>query len=205
MCAHCGILIVHMNAGGHMKLLRSITHWLDYLVTPRIWAASLVIFLMFMIVILPHEAQRSALATGSDSSPDTSLFYTPEDLYDMADTYGSEGRAYYISSRFSFDIIWPIAYLLFLTCSITLVFRNLGTALWIRLVYLLPLLGFCFDLLENSAASVVMFRYPDVSPVAAFLAPWFTLFKWVSIAASFAGLAIGTGVLIRKALSNRSR
>lgn len=188
-----------------MKFLNHISRWLYWLINPRIWAASLVVFLLFLFIVLPHEAQRSSLATGTDSSPDTSLFYTPAELYDLAESYGPEGRAYYISSRFSFDIIWPAAYLLFLTSSITLMFRRLETPSWIRLVNLLPFVGFLLDLMENTAASIVMFRFPETSPAAAFLAPWFTLFKWVFIAASFAALVVGAVMLMQKLYAGRSR
>jgi len=49
--------------------------------------------------------------TGTDVSPDTSVFYSAGELYGMAESYGEEGRAYYIYSRFTFDLIWPAAYL----------------------------------------------------------------------------------------------
>ena len=188
-----------------MKFLTSISCWLYRLIHPHIWTASLVLFILFLFIVLPHEAQRSSSATGTDASPDTSFFYTPEELYDLAEAYGPDGRAYYISSRFSFDVIWPISYLLFLTCSITLVFRGLETTGWMRLTNLLPFFGFLLDLMENSAASLVMFRFPDTSPAVALLAPWCTLLKWICIAASFAVLAVGAGMHVRRVIVKRSR
>ena len=46
-------------------------------------------------------------------------------------------------------------------------------------------------MLENVGASLVMFRYPEQTPVIAELTPVFTLLKWCMIYASFAALVPG--------------
>ena len=43
-------------------------------------------------------------------TPDLSLYYSPNELYRMADAYGVSGRAEYIRVRFTFDLIWPLIY-----------------------------------------------------------------------------------------------
>jgi hypothetical protein len=149
------------------------------------------VFALFMVMVLPNMAGRLTDITGVSVSPDTSLIYSAKDLYAMAEAYGSTGRAYYIYSRFTFDLAWPAVYLLFLVSLITSLFHFLNPNDPRRLVNLLPFIAIIFDLLENSAASLVMFRYPLASPLAASLAPVFTFLKWVFIGLSFIVLLIG--------------
>jgi len=56
--------------------------------------------------------------------------------------------------------------------------------------------GYCICLFYciYSAASLIMYRYPERTPVLAELTPIFTLLKWCLIYASFAALV--PGVLI---------
>ena len=58
------------------------------------WLAliALVIFLIFTALVLPGQAAGSAERTGGARQPDTSLFYTPAELYGMADVFGPDGR-----------------------------------------------------------------------------------------------------------------
>lgn len=70
-----------------------------------------------------------------------------------------------------------------------------------QLANLVPLGVVLFDLLDNTAASVVMQAYPRSVPLAAALAPWFTAIKWSLVAASLALLLIG----LAAALVSRAR
>lgn len=146
---------------------------------------SILVFSLFIFLVLPEMSVRLAAASGSGLSPDTSLFYSAAELYEMAAAYGTEGRAYYVSTRFTFDLAWPLAYLLFLSMSLSFLLpRALGRAQPTKL-NLLPLGAFLFDLLENSAVALVFHLYPRPLPLAASLAPWFTLIKWLFVSASF--------------------
>ena len=125
------------------------------------WVAltGLAVFVFFMIFILPGQSQKAEAYSGGVGTPDTSFFYTPTDLYDMADAYKPEGRAAYIRARFTFDLIFPLAYLFFLSATVS---WSLARAVpegsrW-RLLNLFPLTGSLFDYLENVSASIVMGR-----------------------------------------------
>ncbi len=170
---------------------RRLSAWCYRADTKLLLLIALAVFVIFMVMVLPNMAGRLTALTGVNVSPDTSFVYSARDLYAMAEAYGSEGRAYYIYSRFTFDLVWPAVYLLFLASLITRLFRFLEPHDPRRLVNLLPFIAVIFDLLENSAASLVMFRYPLASPIAASLAPVFTFLKWVFIGFSFVALVIG--------------
>ena len=40
--------------------------------------------------------------------------YSTSDLYEMAQSYGADGRGLYVKARFTFDLVWPLVYTLFL-------------------------------------------------------------------------------------------
>lgn len=148
---------------------------------------ALLIFFLFVVFVLPKQAQRAEVVSKGAGSPDTSYFYSSTDLYNMAETYGVEGRAAYVHARFTFDLIFPLTYLFFLTTSISWALAhaapNAGSR-W-RLLNLFPAFGFLFDYLENVATSAVMLNYPNHTPVLDSLAPVFTLVKWFFVDGSF--------------------
>ena len=178
-----------------MKIPFKLSSWCYQAVTLPVIIAAVVIFALFIIVVLPQMAGQLAAISGVDISPDTSFIYTARDLYSMAEAYGPAGRDYYIYSRFTFDLIWPAAYLFFLAATISYLFRFLPEKSFWRLLNLLPFAGAFLDLLENSAASLVMFRYPAETAVVVHLAPLFTFLKWLFVALSIAALV--TGIVLK--------
>lgn len=167
----------------------------------------IVVFAVFIVWVLPGQAEQAEAITGDAGSPDTSFFYPPSELYDMAEAYGEDGRAQYVRARYTFDVVWPLAYLLFLATAISWVFRRFFAAdsRW-QLVNLMPVAGVVFDYLENAAASIVMSRYPATTPVVDWLATVFTMLKWVFVQGSFVvllgGLLVGA---VRWLAGRRSR
>ncbi|MDX9956101.1 MAG: hypothetical protein RBT75_18525 [Anaerolineae bacterium] len=173
------------------------------------WAtlATTAIFILFMALVLPGQAAAAQAIAGGVGAPDTSFWYTPADLYRMAAAYGPEGRAAYIHARWTFDVIWPVVYTAFLALALSWVSRRVFAPAsrwqWANLV---PTAGMVLDYLENSAASLVMARYPALTPGVVHLAPVFTLAKWIFVTGSFVLLLIGGGVALwRWAMARRRR
>ena len=161
----------------------------------------LVVFLVFTATVLPSQAQTAAEFSNGADSPDSSFFYTPADLYESAEAFGETGRTAYIRARWTFDVIWPLVYTVFLVTAISWVFKKaISTDSQFQLVNLIPIVGMKFDFLENIAATIVMARFPQASPVAAFLAPIFTPIKWLFVNGSFVVLLVGLVLLARKKL-----
>jgi hypothetical protein len=165
------------------------------------WAVlvTLTVFAVFIGVILPDQAHKAERYSAGAGSPDTSFFYTPADLYRMAEAYGADGRSAYIRARFTFDTVWPLAYLFFLAASISWILNRILTeeSRW-RLLNLFPLTGTVFDYLENVSAALVMGRFPDQTPVVDLLAPLSTAVKWVFVNGSFLVLLAGLVLLALK-------
>ncbi len=162
--------------------------WLRVKSTGWIALGTLGLMLLFTILVLPSQAEASLESTGSTSIPDTSLYYSPSDLYQIAENYGPEGRQAYIYSRWTFDLIFPLVYVSFLTIGLSWFSKQLITysKIW-NLVNLIPLLSGLLDYLENSATSLVMYLYPVRWTGAALLASLFSLLKWGTIVLSFIG------------------
>lgn len=164
-----------------------------------------VIFVLFMIFVLPNQAAKADEYAQGMGSPDTSFYYSPEKLFEMAEAYGEKGRQAYVRARFSFDLIFPLVYGAFL---VTLISWLAGRAFdlgsrW-RYLNLIPVVGVIFDLLENTATSLVMAGFPERRLVAAQLAPVFTLVKWGFVYGSFFVLAIVLAIWVYKILKRGS-
>ena len=176
---------------------KHISDWLCRVATGRVALAALLIFLLFSALVLPQQATQAERETGSADSPDTSFFYSASDLYRMAESYGEQGRQAYVRARFTFDLVWPLVYTLFLATAISWVSGRAFApdSRWQR-ANLAPLLGALFDYLENLSTSLVMLRYPDRTPVVDALAPVFTALKWSVLGASFLLLCGGIVVAV---------
>jgi hypothetical protein len=179
--------VIHLS----INVWRRFSGWLYQIISLPLFSVAMVIFFLFVGLVLPKMAGRLSMITGIDRSPDTSLFYRAGDLYAMAEAYGAEGRAYYIYQRFTFDLIWPLVYLLFFVALITYLLRALPGSNRGRLFNLLPFAAVIFDLLENSGAAFLMYRYPLPVPVVAFLVPLFTFCKWLFIGLSCLAVLVG--------------
>jgi hypothetical protein len=156
-----------------------------------------VLFILFTAFVLPGQASSAQVNTGIDRSPDMSFLYSANDLYQMAQAYGEQGRASYIKARFTFDLIWPFVYMAFLTTTISWIYRQaFKPDSFLQLANLVPIFGMLFDYLENIATSIVMGRYPSHTMIVDNLAPIFTLLKWVFVGGSFVLLVIGLVVVI---------
>lgn len=145
---------------------------------------SVILFTLFMIIVLPNESAQSA-SLGLDQSPDTSFFYTRETLYDIAESYGEEGRAFYIEQRFTFDLIWPLVYGIFLSVTITTLYLYIKPSHIHQKIFFLPIIAVLFDYIENIFASIVMYRYPKETIIIDVLAGPITSIKWITLSLSF--------------------
>lgn len=179
--------------------MQSISTWIYRASKGWVVLFALIIFVLFIVLVLPRQAESSATNSAEAGTPDLSLLYSPADLYSMADAYGPTGRTEYIRIRFTFDLVWPLVYTFFLVTATSWIFShgfspfNRG-----RLVNLLPLAGILLDYFENIATSLVMLRFPVHTPIVDILAPLFTFSKWLVLGASFLLLLAGIVAAIWK-------
>ncbi len=140
-----------------------------FLASPWLFAAAIVVFLLFLALVLPGQSAKAAEGTPGGASFDTSLFYTPAQAFDRAAAHAPEARFAYIAARWSFDLAFPLVYGLFALAGWAFGLARLGPRLSApraglyaarpRLA-LAALLGPAFDFAENAAATVVMASVP---------------------------------------------
>ncbi len=168
-----------------------------------LFGVALIVFLLFLVLVLPAESAKSAIATGSNASPDLNFGYSPATLLDIAESYGEAGRAYYIASRLSFDIVWPLAYLFFLLAAANLLFsKPLGNRAR-TIAFALSGAAFLFDLLENQLVSHVMRIHPLASDLLLWSAGAATSLKWLTLTAAF--LLLMAGLLNKIVLKRKAQ
>ncbi len=144
-----------------------------------------IIFIAFVIIVLPWISNYSAVSIGVSESPDMSLIYTSDDMYRIADLYGVEGRKTYIFLRWTFDVVWPLVYAFFLVTWTMKLSKIISNKKWVNNLYIVPLTAMCFDYLENIGTTIVMARYPMESSVIATMTPFMSLLKWGILSGSF--------------------
>ena len=177
--------------------MRAFSNWLYSISSGKLAMFSLVFFLAFTAVVLPGQARGASEISGEEGTPDLSFFYTPDDLYGMAEAYGEEGRAEYIRVRFTFDLAWPVVYTFFLATALSWALQRAAMPdSWVRQLNLVPIFGAVFDYLENISTSLVMWRYPQQIPLVDWLASLFTPLKWIFISVGFVTMAVSLVILV---------
>jgi hypothetical protein len=185
-------------------MLTEFSKWVSKVSSGWVALVALLIFLVFTAMVLPGQSAKMDSYSGSAGSPDLSLYYSANDLYQMADTYGAEGRSAYIHARFTFDLAFPIIYLFFLSTGISWVNRRVfePESRW-QLTNLLPFGALLFDLLENASAALVIGRYPETTPVVPYLAGFFTTLKWVFVGSSCLMLVVVLMIVMVRVLNKK--
>jgi hypothetical protein len=181
-------------------MMKKLSAFFYKLSTRMVALAGLLIFLVFSAVTLPGQSALTEKYSHGLGAPDTTLFYSGQQLYSMAEAYGETGRQAFLHARWTFDLAFPLIYTFFLVTSSSLLLRKLTPAKsnW-RLLNLLPLAAFVLDLLENSATSLVMHYFPTKIGLAQGLAPVVTPLKWLAVGLSFMVLILSVSLnLIRQ-------
>jgi hypothetical protein len=190
------------------------SRFFNFLARPLVFGVSVAVLAVFMATILPAKAADAALYTPAGASFDTSFFYTPAQAIERVGLYSPEARAAYVYDRWTFDLVWPLVYGFFLLSGWAfglscLLLENTGG--WYRGCFawlLVPAMAVIFDLIENTAVTVLMLAYPASPFTAAVVASAGTLIKWILVVVGMSGatglpLAGGIAVILRRRGSNR--
>jgi hypothetical protein len=182
-----------------------VSDWISRKSTSFGTISTLILFLVFTATVLPYQS-KLARAQSGETAPDTSFFLTVKELYEIANSYGDDGRVAYVRARFTFDLIWPIVYTLFLASGISWLYsRSFNLESIIQRVNLVPVIGMVLDYIENITASIVMLRYPERTPLVDLATVIVTPVKWVFVGGSFIILVAGLVKYVLNALSEIAR
>jgi hypothetical protein len=183
-------------------MVKKFSDWMNHISSDWVALVSLVVFILFVALVLPTQASKGK--SKDAGTPDLSFYYSADDLYQMAESYGEEGRAEYVKARFTFDVIWPLVYTTFLCVVISWVSRRSfqESSLWQRM-NLSPVAAAVLDFLENISTSIVMARYPVETPIIDSVASLFTMAKWVLVSFSFLFLLASAIVAVWRRSGNQ--
>ena len=152
---------------------------------------ALAVFVVFTATVLPWQAGIAAEYGEGVGSPDTSLWYSADGLYELAEAYGDDGRAAYVRARVTFDVVWPLVYAAMLALALGWLLRRATAPLArLRVVVLLPIAALLADYAENACTAIVMARWPSTTDLLATLAPMFTAAKWTLLGAAFLAVPV---------------
>ncbi|MGD9908995.1 MAG: hypothetical protein AB7U79_00150 [Candidatus Izemoplasmatales bacterium] len=152
------------------------------------------LFLIFFFIIAPIFTYLTYVVTGSTISPDTSIFYSVNDLKDIVSIYGSNGAIFYLFSRLTFDLMFPFVYFAFLW----MLTRKLATKTYQPLIKKILILGVVFDFLENISVSIVLLSHPLASDTLYIVAMIASMTKWIL-------LIVSLGIILLTYLIRRMR
>jgi hypothetical protein len=100
--------------------------------------------------------------------------------------------------RWTFDIVWPLVYTVFLLSSIAYFSKEIKYKHGVKLLYL-PLFAVLFDLLENINATIIMLLYPTRVDVFGYFLLLSSTIKWAAIYSSFGiVIALVVGLFLKQ-------
>ena len=141
----------------------------------------MVIFNLFIMPTLTGDQAATPL--------DLQFAYTPEQAYQLIDSYSAETRQQYIIGEMTKDLAYPIVYTLFMSLSLALLLPQKWKLAW------LPYTIFFFDILENIGIITLLINYPNKLITVAWCTSVFSSLKWTMVAVVTVIIFIG---LVRK-------
>jgi hypothetical protein len=172
-------------------MIKIFSKWIQHRSATQVVIISTVIFAIFIIFVLPEQAEKSESYSSGVGSIDTKFIYTVDEVYEIAEVYGQMGREAYVNARLTFDTIWPLAYTFFLATTISWFYKNSQFGDQFFFLNLVPIIGLIFDYLENVSISIVMSMYPIQIFWLARITTISTPIKWIFVNGSFIVLLIG--------------
>jgi hypothetical protein len=141
---------------------------------------SWVVFFLVLGLVLPNVALANE-ANGLTQSIDTNFAFSPSLLVDILSSYGEEGRAYYITQRWTFDLYYPLVYgvPISLTLNRLIIQPNHRRVAWIGMI------ASSFDYLENIVFTIAAFTFPSSTLVWVTIGVVLSLAKWSALSGGF--------------------
>lgn len=155
------------------------------------WHWALALFLLtfcFSGLVFPWVAEQIDARAGQDvTALDITPGFSPDEAYQVLESMGEEGRAFYQIVELTLDVVYPLAYGLFTVALLGLLLQRLfpGLAAWRRLAAL-GFLGALFDLLENCGIAIYISIFPGRADGLATLISVSGVLKFALIGLSFA-------------------
>lgn len=131
-----------------------------------------VVFAVFAALLFASSAPFSishVQAQCGQAPPDVRFFTSANDVREFMVGCGQAGRSAYRNLQLA-DLLYPAVFALFMASALAMALSRIvrKESLWLAAAAL-PLIGAGFDYLENAAAWITIFRFPERSGAAAYL------------------------------------
>ena len=167
-----------------MKYLQHELQRIYHKVSTKHVAIFAIVFVLFTAIALPYVSALTTRVIGVAESPDTSFAFSASHIMGIVESYGIDGRLFYVLMRWTFDVVWPLIYTLFLGSSIAYFARRSGFRFGYKVLYIV-LLAVFFDVFENINATIIMLLFPTEAIFFVYLLMIASLLKWIFIGISF--------------------
>ena len=84
-----------MKLPSQMVRVSRVSKWFIQISNGWITLGAIILFLSFMVLVLPARETNTDLGSENVGTPDLSFYYSPNELYQTAEAYGENGRAKY--------------------------------------------------------------------------------------------------------------
>jgi hypothetical protein len=189
-------------------MYKMVTRFSDQLVKLATGRNLLLLCLLFLLttsVIFPLMSSLIDDPAGELEKIDTKLYYSPEDLYEIMEPYGEQGRRVYALSHLTADVLFPLVYAFFFGLLISYLFqRGFPKESWVHRLNLVPFGLLIFDLIENLGVVILLLAYPTRMVGLALLTGLVTSAKWMLAGITVTLPLVGAAVWLIMSLRGRS-
>lgn len=106
-------------------------------------------------------------------------------VYQRLESFGEEGRQAYLRLTATTDIVFPLSAFIFLLFLGQLARSKIKGGTYAEYYWLLPLLYFLVDLIENVSAAILVLNYPEQISVIPSVLGYISVVKRLSMALAF--------------------
>lgn len=136
------------------------------------------VFVFFTLIVLPTMSFWMYQVTGTTGSPDTTIDLSLNTYYSIRHQYEMIGRRLYIVQRYTFDLVWPFVYTIFLLTLLGTLNRKFKIN---NKFYFLPIIAIGLDFVENILSTFFMVLYPKTMDTLLYFLMGTTIIKWIFI------------------------
>ena len=137
------------------------------------------LIILFILLMMAVDWFLLPAVYPSFQTLDLQSSYSPEKAYQLIESYGEEGRQYYVLIELTLDLVYPILSALFFSTLTIYFFRRVFplSSFWQKLPLLGPIV-MIIDYLENTSILVMLMSYPSRLDAVAQAANIFTVTKF---------------------------
>lgn len=135
--------------------------------------------ILFVLLVIAVNAFLLPAIYPSFETLDMQSSYSPEKAYQLMESYGEEGRQYYVLLELTLDLVYPLLSALFFSTFTIYFFRRVFplNSFWQKLPLLGPIV-MVIDYLENTGIVIMLLNYPRRLDGVAQAANIFTVAKF---------------------------